>query len=68
MTPAEDALQAEIIGLTPPAASDVLVNRGFSVRVVSEDGDSFMVTSDWRPERINVAVEKGVITGIVSRG
>lgn len=32
------------------------------VRVVAEDGNNFAVTMDFKPERLNVVIEKGVIT------
>jgi hypothetical protein len=36
--------------------------RGMTVRVVKLDGESLPGTKDYRPERINVEVENGVIT------
>ena len=38
-----------------------------SHRVVKVDGESRMVTKDYRPKRLNFTVEKGVIT-LVTKG
>ena len=32
------------------------------VRIASQDGEAMAITADYRPNRLNVAVEKGVIT------
>lgn len=32
------------------------------LRIVAQDGKAMAVTADYRPNRLNVAVEKGVIT------
>ena len=38
--------------------------KGYTVRVVKEDGVWYMVTMDFRTDRINVIVENGIITEI----
>lgn len=40
----------------------------FSVRVVREDGVDLPVTADFSPNRVNVAVDGGVVTQVVSIG
>lgn len=32
------------------------------VRIASQDGQAMALTADYRPDRLNIAVEKGVIT------
>ncbi len=32
------------------------------LRIVAQDGEAMAITADYRPDRLNVAVEKGVIT------
>jgi hypothetical protein len=53
-----------LIGRTPEAARA----SGYVVRAVRIDGVAQMGTTDYRPERINVAVAGGVITEIVGLG
>lgn len=38
------------------------------IRVIKQDGKSFMVTQDFQPTRVNVEVEAGVVTKVVSFG
>jgi hypothetical protein len=42
--------------------------QGCEIRVVVEDGEQLAVTDDFRPDRVNVAVEGGTVTEIVSIG
>ena len=53
-----------LLGRTPEAARA----SGYVVRAVRIDGVAQMGTTDYRPERINVAVAGGVITEIVGLG
>ncbi len=32
------------------------------LRIIAQDGEAMAITADYRPDRLNVAVEKGVIT------
>ena len=51
-----------VIGMTVDEATAWANERGMTVRVVKLDGESLPGTKDYRPERINVEVENGVIT------
>ena len=65
----DDALDtATLVGETVDQASVTAKDHGCEVRVVEEDGEEFAVTLDFNPDRINVAVEDGAITKIVSLG
>lgn len=52
---------SELIGMTKHVAQDTCVERGFKTRTTMEDGKEFMITSDLRPDRINLVIENGVI-------
>ncbi len=53
-----------LLGRTPEAARA----SGYVVRAVRIDGVAQMGTTDYRPERINVAVTGGIITEIAGLG
>lgn len=55
-------------GVGVPEATAVLESRGLSLRVVREDGVDLAVTADFSPSRVNVAVDAGIVTGVVSIG
>jgi hypothetical protein len=63
---AEDA--SVLVGLAEDEAAKVAEGNGWTVRVAERDGEDLMVTSDWQPNRVNVAVRGGKVTGIVSVG
>ena len=41
---------------------------GFSTRIVMQDGESLAVTMDYRLDRVNVAVDSGIVVKIESIG
>lgn len=45
-----------------------LNGSGKVVRMVQRDGKDIVVTDDFNPNRINVVVERGVITDVISVG
>lgn len=49
-----------LIGMTEDAAYSAYEK----VRVIEEDGEHYFVTMDFKPERVNVIIEKGIITKI----
>ena len=57
-----------IEGVGVPEATAVLESRGLSLRVVREDGVDLAVTEDFSSSRVNVAVDVGIVTGVVSIG
>jgi hypothetical protein len=44
------------------------VERKYDIRVMSVDGKSMMGTCEYNPTRINVRVERGIITSIICVG
>ena len=61
-SPNHYTLKDEIIGLT--LDEFVNLNTGRSYRVTKEDGESYMVTMDMRPDRLNFEINNGVIVDI----
>jgi hypothetical protein len=59
---------SEIIGMTLEEAKTYLEPHGLRVRAKSIDGNPMMGTMDMQPNRINVSVDNGVITGVSRRG
>jgi phosphoglycolate phosphatase-like HAD superfamily hydrolase len=57
-----------IVGDTVKDATAAASAKGCSVRVVVEDGKPLAATQDFRPDRVNVVVEDGVVTKIDSLG
>ena len=60
-------LETEVIGMEKQAAIDLIKSKGLKVRVRSEDGEAFVGTCDWRPERFNLNIENGKVVS-VSKG
>jgi hypothetical protein len=56
------------LGLTLDEATDLAARDGLTVRVVLLDGVGQDVTDDLRTDRLNVAVEAGVVVEVVSIG
>lgn len=54
--------------LTEEQARALAGGNGYTVRVVERDGQPLPTTMDYRIERINVAVQSGVVTGCVNYG
>jgi len=52
----------DVVGMTESEATVVIERAGFTVRVVARDGETFMVTEDFRADRVNVVVVEGVVT------
>jgi len=63
---AEDA--SVLVGLAEDEAAKVAEGNGWTVRVAERDGEKLMVTTDWQPNRVNVAVRSGRITEVLSVG
>jgi len=55
-------------GLGVPEATAVLESRGLTLRVAREDGVDLAVTEDFSSSRVNVAVDAGIVTGVLSIG
>lgn len=59
-----DPLADQVIGMTESAAIDLIRSTGRAVRVESRDGEQFMLTQDFDPERLNLTVVNGSVTGV----
>lgn len=71
MSPYEEQLESikhVAIGCTVNEIMQEAEKGGWSVRVVKENGKNCMGTCDFQPFRINVAVDRGEVTEIVSLG
>jgi predicted urease superfamily metal-dependent hydrolase len=53
-----------LIGLTEDEARKVAAERGWAVRVAMRDGEAFMLTTDYREDRVNLTVEKNAVTSV----
>jgi len=56
----------DLIGLTIDEAK--AARPGNAIRVVMKDGEHYMVTMDYRMDRINVHIEDGKIVYVTGRG
>jgi hypothetical protein len=64
-----DAIDTDsVVGVPVADAEAELEARGLSMRVVRLDGEELMVTMDFVPTRVNVAVEGDVVVELVSVG
>jgi hypothetical protein len=54
----------EYVGKTIDEARKYAEEGGFITRIVEEDGKSFMVTMDFKTERLNFRVLQGYITDV----
>ncbi len=61
-------LLLEVINKTVDEAQSVAKSKGCIVRVVQEDGNALIHTMELRSNRINVAVENGIVKSVVDCG
>lgn len=57
-----------IVGDPVADAKSAAAEQGCSVRVAMRDGEGLALTQDFRPDRVNVAVEDGEVTEIIDIG
>ncbi len=57
-----------LVGMTIPAARELLDEQGLRLRVSKLDGESQIVTCDLRSDRINVEVESNEIISVIDVG
>ncbi|MEZ5247773.1 MAG: hypothetical protein R2713_00705 [Ilumatobacteraceae bacterium] len=60
--------ESSVVGMPVDEATKVAEGSGWSVRVARQDGEDLALTMDFLPSRLNVAVEAGVITEVLSVG
>lgn len=51
----------DLIGMEKQAAIDLCKSQNVKVRVVAEDGEHFMGTCDYWPERRNLSITNGKV-------
>lgn len=59
--------EKEFIGKTLEQASEICKHTNRDFRVIMEDGEGYIATMDFRFDRVNFEIEKGIITK-VSKG
>ncbi len=67
--PADDVELGEfdeslIVGLPVEEAEEVVEDEGWEFRIAVLDGEDQVLTMDFVPNRVNVAVDDGIVTGI----
>jgi hypothetical protein len=62
--PIPDTATGELVGLTEKTAVACAESEGWGVRVVQRDGEEFMVTADYRADRVNLVIEDDVVTSV----
>jgi hypothetical protein len=55
---------SSLIGLTEDEAKKISQERGWILRVAMRDGEAFMLTTDYREDRVNVVVAKNLVTSV----
>ena len=50
------------IGRSAEEVQKEFAEKNQIVRIASQDGQAMALTADYRPDRLNIAVEKGIIT------
>ena len=56
----------DLIGMAEDQAKQCAEDTGYVWRVFEQDGEQFMLTMDYIPTRINVAITRGVVTDAYS--
>lgn len=59
----EDNTVDEFVGLDADAAEKLAAEMGLEVRVLGADGECFIVTDDYRTNRVNLEYADGVVVG-----
>jgi hypothetical protein len=57
-----------VTGLSVEEAETAAEEAGFTLRIARQDGEDLALTMDFIPNRVNVEVTDGVVTGVVSVG
>lgn len=61
-----DRFGKDLIGMAEPEAIQCAEDAGLTWRVYEQDGEQFALTMDYRAERVNVKIEKGIVTDAFS--
>lgn len=52
----------DLIGLSEDDAKKLSNHNGMKIRVIERDGESFVSTLEFRPDRYNVSIKDGKVT------
>lgn len=63
-TPIPDTSAGALVGLTEKVATTCAENEGWNVRIVAKDGEEYMVTADYRSDRVNLTIVNDVVTAV----
>lgn len=56
----------DLVGMSSEQAEACALEAGYTWRVYERDGEPFALTMDYRVTRINVKIERGVVTDAYS--
>ena len=62
MEKANEEMAKTYIGRSAEEVQKEFAEKNQIVRIASQDGQAMALTADYRPDRLNIAVEKGIIT------
>ena len=60
--PPDGAALQQLVGLSEQQAAAQAAANGWPFRVAERDGEQLLLTQDYNEERVNVAVQNGVVT------
>lgn len=63
--PIPQSVANALVGLTEVEARATAKDKGWVVRIAARDGENFMLTSDYVTNRVNLTIEKSVVTSVV---
>ena len=52
----------DLVGMKEVDAIKTLGEHGVRIRVVHRDGENFIITSDFKTNRVNLSIEKGRVS------
>jgi len=59
---ADPSFVADLVGLETEAARELAEKKGLTFRVGERDGERFLLTLDYRLDRVTVSIVDGIIT------
>lgn len=62
--PLDDNTAQQLLGLPESEATKVAMANGWVVRIAARDGEFFMLTQDYRENRVNLSVKRGKVIAI----
>lgn len=52
-----------VIELTEEEATRIIAHRGLQWRIIQRDDNKYIITRDFRRDRINLVIKEGIVTG-----